>query len=120
MKATPEPGSDKKPGDISSLSVLGARLTWIIAGPLALLLITWGIVSRANGWFTGLSAAYAVVVGLMVLGRWVESRSGTATTLTGEPASGAYFKRYVMLLLPLTVVVWAAANVLGNHILKGR
>ena len=36
------------------------------------------------------------------------------------PASGAYFKRYVAILSPLVVVVWAAANVLGNCILRGR
>jgi ABC-type polysaccharide/polyol phosphate export permease len=120
MNTNLESGDQSTSKPITSLAVLGARLTWILLGPLVLLGITWGIVSQGTGWFTGLDAAFAVVVGLMVLGRWVEARSGTATTLTGEPASGAYFKRYVTILLPLAVVVWVAANVLGNHILKGR
>jgi hypothetical protein len=103
---------------ISSLSVLGARLAWVVLGPLALVGITWGIVSRGTGWFTGLDAAFGVVVGLMLLGRWVEHRSGTGTTLTGEPATPEQFKRYMTLLPPLAVAVWIIANVLGNHVLK--
>ena len=103
---------------ISSLAVLGARLTWILLGPLALLGITWGIVSQGTGWFTGLDAAFGVVVGLMLLGRWVEHRSGSATTLAGDPATPEQFKRYMALLPPLAAGVWIVANVVGNYVLK--
>jgi hypothetical protein len=103
---------------ISSLSVLGARLTWIFLGPLALLGITWGIVSQGTGWFTGLDAAFGVVVGLMLLGRWVEHRSGCATTLAGDPATPEQLKRYMTLLPPLAAGVWIVANVVGNYVLK--
>jgi hypothetical protein len=37
--------------------------------------------------------------------------------VTGEPATVQHFKRYVRTLLPLAVGVWAAANVVGNHLL---
>lgn len=91
---TPNPESaSPKPGEITSFAVLGARLTWILVGPLALLGIIYGIVSGGTGWLTGLDAGFAVVVGLMLLGRWVEQRSGTATTLTGEPATPEQLKR---------------------------
>lgn len=90
---------------ISGLTVLGARRTWIILGPMALVGITWGIVSQGTGWFTGLDAAFGIVVVLMLLGRWVEHRSGTGTTLTGERAKPEQFKRYVTLLPPLAVAV---------------
>jgi divalent metal cation (Fe/Co/Zn/Cd) transporter len=103
---------------ISSLGVLGARLTWVLFGPLALLGITWGIVSQGTGWFTGLDVAFGVVVGLMLLGRWVEHRSGTATTLTGEPATPEQFKRYLTLLPPLGAAVWIVASVVGNYVPK--
>jgi hypothetical protein len=103
---------------ISSLAVLGARLTWIMLGPLALLGIIWGIVSQGTGWFTRLDAAFAVTVGLMVLGRWVEQRSGTGTTLTGEPTTPEQVKRYITRLPPLAAAVWIIANVVGNHVVK--
>jgi len=107
-----------EPGEITSLWVLGARLTWISVGPLALLGVAYGIVSKGTGWLTGLDAAFAIVAGLMLRGRWVEQRSGAATTATGKPATAEQFKRYVMLLIPLAAAGWVIANVVGNHVLN--
>jgi hypothetical protein len=117
MKPNPESASPK-PGEITSLSVLGARITWILAGPLVLLGMTYGIVSGGTGWLTSLDAGFAVVVGLMLLARWVEQRSGTATTLTGQPATPEQLRRYVTILIPAAAAVWVIANVVGNHVLK--
>lgn len=118
MNTNPHSVTPSTAKPISSLGVLGARLTWILLGPLALAVITWGIVSRGNGWFTGLDAAFGIVVGLMLLGRWVEQRSGTATTLTGEPAAPEQFRRFMTLLPPLAAAVWIIANLAGNHVFK--
>jgi divalent metal cation (Fe/Co/Zn/Cd) transporter len=118
MIPKPQSADEGDSAPISSLVVLGARRTWIMFGPLALLGIIWGIVSQGTGWFTRLDAAFAVVVGLMVLGRWVEQRSGSATTLTGEPATLEQCKRYATILLPSAAVVWVAANLIGNHLLN--
>jgi hypothetical protein len=107
-----------KPNEISSFWVLVARLTWIFVGPLALLGITYGIVSGGAGWLTGFDAAFGIVAGLMLLGRWAEQRSGTAMTLTGEPATPEQLKRYVTILVPVTAGVWVIANVVGNHVLR--
>jgi hypothetical protein len=110
--------SSSRPGEISSFSVLGARLTWVLAGPLILLGIAYGIVSHGTGWLTGLDAAFGIVTALMLLGRWVEYRSGSATSLTGEPATQEQFKRYMTALPLLAVAVWIIANIVGNHVLK--
>jgi hypothetical protein len=118
MNTNLEPADQNTSKPISSLAVLGARLTWMLLGPLAVLGFTWGIVSQGTGWFTGLDAGFGIVVGLMLLARWVEHRSGTATTLTGEPATPEQFKRYMTLLPPLAVAVWIVANVVGNYVLK--
>lgn len=103
---------------IGSLPVLGARLTWIVFGPIALLGITWGIVSQGTGWFTGLDAAFGVVVCLMLLARWVEHRSGSATTLSGAATTDEQCERYLKVLPIIAAVVWTVANLLGNHVLK--
>lgn len=116
MKTSPSP-SPAPPGEISSLWVLGARLMWVILGPLALLAITYGIVSSGAGWLTVLDAAFAMVAILMLLGRWIEQRSGSATTITGEPATPVQLKRYARFLIPGAAVVWVLANTLGNHVL---
>jgi hypothetical protein len=117
MKANVEP-TPVGPREIASISVLGARATWVLAGPLALAGITYGIVSRGTGWLTGLDAAFGAVVVLMLLARRVEFRSGSATSLTGEPATPAAYRCYMTLLPVLAAAVWIVANVLGNHILK--
>lgn len=115
------PNSNSTPAEpvrITSFWVLGGRLTWIALGPVALVGLTIGIVSGGTGWLTGLDAAFVLVAGLMLLGRWTEQRSGSATTLTGEPATPAQLRRYVVLLIPVAAVIWLAANILGNHVLN--
>ena len=116
MKTNPA-APPANPGEISSFGVLLARLMWVLAGPLALLGVTYSIVSGGTGWLTGLDAAFGVVVGLMLVGRWYEHRSGEATTLTGEVATPEHFRRYMMLLPTAAVIVWVVANAVGNHIL---
>ncbi len=107
-----------QPGEITSVWVLGARLTWVVFGPVALAAIAYGIVSGGTGWLTALDAAFVVVAGLMLLGRWVEQRSGSATTMTGKPATPEHLKRYVTILIPLVAAVWITANLVGNHVLE--
>lgn len=116
---TPGASAEVKPerDEIRSMWVLGARVTWVLFGPMVLMLICLGIISRGNGWLTVLDAAFAVVAALMILGRWVEYRSGTATTVTGQPATAAQYHRYMAGLPVAAVILWVAANVLGNHVL---
>jgi len=109
--------SDKKPGEIGSMTVLAARLTWVVVGPAALVLVLAGIVGNATGWFTGLDALFGAVVGLMALARWVEQRSGVATTIAGEPSTIEHCRRYILILMLSALGLWIAANVLSNHIL---
>jgi hypothetical protein len=116
MKTDQESSNEEKRAPISSFGVLGARLTWAMFGPLALVVLAWAIGSRRQGWLTGLDAPYAAVVILMMLGRWVEHRSGTATTLTGEPATAAQCRRYLVLLPIVAVAAWIVAKVLGNYV----
>lgn len=117
MNQTHEP-TTAKPGEINSFSVLGARLTWVIAGPLALVAITIGIIRTGSGWLTGLDLAFAIAIGLMLLGRWFEQRSGSATTLTGEPTTFEQYKHYMVALVPVAAAIWIIANVVGNHVLS--
>ena len=112
------PTSPTKTGEINSFWILGARLTWTLIGPIALLGITYGIATSDSGWLTGLDIAFVAVAGLMVLGRWVEQRSGTAMTLTGEPATPEQAQRYTNILLPVSAAGWGTANIVGNYLIN--
>lgn len=106
------------PRPIDSLWVLGARLTWVFLGPAALFFLAAGIVNAGTGWFTALDGLFALVVGAMLLGRWVERRSGSATTVAGEASTPDQFRRYMTGLPIAAAGVWIVANVLGNHLLR--
>jgi len=105
--------SPQAPPEITSIGVLAARVVWMLMGPLALLVLAYGIVRAGPGWRTAWDAAFLIVVALMIGARWVEQRSGTATTVTGEPASPVHFRRYVRVLLPVAAAGWIAANLLA-------
>ncbi len=106
-----------KPPTITSFRVLVARLMWVMLGPLTLLLIAMGIVSGGHGWTTGLDIFFAIVVLLMIAGRWIEQQSGEGTTFQGDAESTGHCKRYTVGLLAAAGAVWVTANVLGNHLL---
>lgn len=117
MHPNPDPTVPSQPAPITSFWVLGARVTWLFFGPIVLLGVTYGIVSAGAGWLTGFDLAFAIVAALMLFGRWVDQRAGSATTATGEPATAADFRRYLAIAVPLIAAVWLAANFVGNHVL---
>ena len=117
METNPRSDNETRVGEISSATVLLGRMMWVLIGPVALLFIIYTIIANGGGWFRFADAAYGAVLALMIGGRWIEQRSGAATTVTGEPATVRHFRRYVRILLPGAVGVWAAANVLGNQLL---
>ncbi|HXG10472.1 MAG TPA: hypothetical protein VNK04_11985 [Gemmataceae bacterium] len=102
------------PPTTSPLAVLG-RLTWMMFGPLALLLAAWGVVSKGGGWLTTADLAYLAVLAAMLLGRWLEFRGGSPQKATGEPATPADLRRYVIFTLVIGLGVWVVANLLGNY-----
>lgn len=91
---------------------LFGRLLWMLLGPLAVALCAFGLVQGGLtfGW---LDLLYAVAVGLLPLGRWLEFRGGHAKTSTGEPATVADLRRYSVLVPTVGLLVWAAAKGAG-------
>jgi hypothetical protein len=104
---------------ITTFGGLFLRAMWFFAGPAALLLTLYGIAHAGSGWATVLDAVFFVVVGLMVWCRWIEQQSGRGTTVYGGASTWADFRRYVKTFLPLAVLAWLAANLLGNHLFNG-
>lgn len=114
MKSYTDQSETRSPQPISSLSMLGARLLWAVIGPAALLFAAGGIITGGTGWLTWLDAFFALVIGLMLLGRWAEYRSGTTMTLTREVATVGDFRRYMTVLPAAAAGLWIAASVLGT------
>lgn len=117
MNANPKPATERPLEEgITSISVVLARVMWTLLGPAALGLAALAIATRGTGWFTQLDGFYGIVVVLMLGSRWLEQRSGTASTVTGSPATAKHFHHYLVLLPLVAAVVWAGANLIGNQV----
>lgn len=93
------------------------RLFWMIVGPLALVLTIYFIVTSGTGWTTTADVLYFVILGGMMLGRWMEFRGGSPETTTGEPATIADFRHYILMVVTIGPIVWVLTNLVGNHLL---
>ncbi len=115
---TETPAEPREVQEITSGKLILARIFWVFLGPVALSLMLLGIANAGSGWATLLDLAFLMVLGLTVLCRWSEQRSGKAMTAYGdEPSTWAHFRRYVRTFVPLALVAWIVANAIGNHIL---
>jgi hypothetical protein len=98
----------------TSISLLLARSYWIMFGPLLLFLCAAKIVTSRDGWFATADIAYLVGLILMIVARWFEFYKGDPRTSTGEPATKADLRRFVLLTFPVGLGVWVIANLVGN------
>ena len=100
---------------LSSTPAFFGRLSWMIVGPFALAIVALSIAERRDGWFALLDLIYFLILGGMLLGRWLEYRYSEPLTATGEPATVADLRRYALALGLLGLGAWVAANLVGNQ-----
>jgi len=96
-------------------SAVAGRAFWMMIGPLGLMLCLYFIATSGTGWHTVADLLYFVILGGMILGRWLEFRGGHPETSAGDPATPADLRRYILLALTIGPALWLAANVIGNH-----
>jgi hypothetical protein len=99
------------PKTISPVSVL-CRLTWMLLGPLGLVLCAIGLARARSGFPSAADAAYLAVLGLMLLARWQEFRGGDPRTASGEPATPRHLRRYLLVAGFLGMAIWAGLHAL--------
>lgn len=80
-------------------------------GNIALVMAALSIY-RSAGWSIA-DLAFWLIVGLLIGARYIDIVRYQGTTVHGEPATTAHFKRYVVMLLAASAAVWAAARALG-------
>jgi hypothetical protein len=99
----------------SPLPVFG-RVFWMMIGPMVLLILLAVIIQNSGaGWFTGADVTFLVVLGALILTRWLEFRSGQPLTAVGEPAKPGDLRKYVAATIALGLAAWAFANLYANH-----
>ena len=87
------------------------RIFWMAVGNIALVMAALAIYTSA-GWSIA-DLAFWLIVGLLIGARYIDIVRYKGTTVHGEPATTAHFKRYVLILLVVGAAVWAVARALG-------
>lgn len=100
---------------MTSFPAVVGRLFWMFVRPFVLAICAVAIAGRRDGWLGPSDLFYFVVLGGMYFARWKEFRSGEALTATGEPATALDLRRYAWGLGLLGMLVWVAANLIGNR-----
>jgi hypothetical protein len=99
--------------ETSLLAALG-RIFWMMVGPLVLVLLAYNVMATGNGWTTSADLGYLTVLALLILIRGLEFRGSNPPKATGEPATIGDLKRYIVGVMLFGIMVWIAANLVGN------
>lgn len=93
------------------------RVFWMMVGPLLLVILAYNIMRTGGGWFTNSDYGFLAVLAVIGLVRWLEFRFGHPRTASGEPATTRHLRRFLVGLALGGLIVWTAANVVGNYVL---
>jgi hypothetical protein len=89
------------------------RLFWMILGNMALLAVAGQLLTCPRGWFSGLDVAYWSVVALLIAARYADIRYCKGTTGEGKPCTLEDWRRYAVIVVLSTGVVWLALHFLS-------
>jgi hypothetical protein len=87
------------------------RIFWMGIGNCALLLAAVSV-QQSAGWSIA-DVAFWLIVGLLIGARYIDIGRYKGTTIDGDPATTAHFKRYAPIVLLAGTAVWVIARALG-------
>lgn len=99
------------------ITLLFARLFWMMIGPAILLLTSIQIVSHSAGWFTFADVVFGATVAAMIFAKWIESLGVEARRADGELIQPGDLRRYIIGVIAVGCAAWAIINLVGNHLL---
>ena len=88
-----------------------ARLVWMGFGNIALVMSALLVFKSSGSSIADL--AFWLTVGLLTGARYVDIVRYQGLTVEGEPATTAHFRRYTLMLVLVSAVLWTAARLLG-------
>lgn len=87
------------------------RIFWMAFGNIALVMAALSIYASA-GWSIA-DLVFWLTVGLLISARYIDIVRFKGTTIHGDPATTAHFRRYALIVLVAGAAVWAVARALG-------
>lgn len=105
------------PDDFQTKHLSGClvRLCWMFFGNLVLLLIAVAVSAHRDDLFSIADAAFwLAVLGLAAI-RYLDVTRLRGSTTSGEPASLAHWRRYIVLLGAFALCLWGAAHAVAFY-----
>ncbi|MFH1708784.1 MAG: hypothetical protein ABIF71_12830 [Planctomycetota bacterium] len=98
----------------SNSSFMGCwfRLFWMCAGNFGLVFSAYFIAEKPGPFlaFSVADIAYGAIAVALVIVRLIDIRNLHGNTAFGTPATIADYRRYVLWLIPIVIVVWLAVH----------
>lgn len=99
---------------IRLLRVLFARVFWCFAGPSLLAMWAIRIATKHDGWFAPLDIGFLASLALVIGARWYCFSANDYTDAQGNVSSIRQLRDYTRHWIIGGVLVWIAANLIGN------
>ncbi len=103
---------DNNDSTVSSPAGCLVRLFWFFGGNILLLFLLISIFHRRS--FTISDLGFWIVVGCLVISRYVDIRYLNGQTAESEPATMNHWRRYSAMLLAVALGVWGLTHVIGR------
>ena len=102
-----------------SIFSLFVRVFWALIGNAILLLTTISIFRHKGAIFYTADIVFWCTAAALILARYLDIKLWGGLTATGEPASMAHWRKYAVILLLCSTVVWAIAHAI-NYLVVNR
>jgi hypothetical protein len=90
-------------------------MLWFLVAHAVLLLSAAIIVQQHRKPFSAADAVFFGTVVLAAVIRYLDIRFFRGATATGNPATMRHWRRYAILLILVSLIVWAAAHAVGHY-----
>ena len=109
--------NDQSTEKYDSIFSLIVRVFWILFGNVILLVSAILIFQRKDWMFHTADVVFWGTVAALVLARYLDIKLYNGLTATGKPASMSHWRKYAVVLLICSVVIWVLLHII-NHLMK--
>jgi len=102
--------ADKQPVVVTTVTALVTHVIWFFVGPIAILLMLWALLDTGSPTVSSYDLVFFGLVAMTVGCRWLEQRSGQATTVEGTPATWNDFRAYLIGFPIVALTAWLATK----------
>ena len=101
-----EPATNKQ----DSIAGLLARIFWMPIGSMVLAISMISILLHKGSMFQAVDWVFWITVATLILVRYLDIKFWGGQTAAGEPASIKHWRKYTIVLVVISAVIWSVAH----------